>query len=219
MCETLHASDLKWFFLEETGDLSEGICELGFGRLCYDEALNTCKQEPNISKNLRSTEISWLGNQLVGKMSSIGSVNPKFCMSLQKSLQAERSLYDRAAAILRQHLATGQANFTTVALLELATKCRSIDKNKQIKLLLETLKVGEIVYGANKSHEMVATILERLSIAYDTTRNTQASMKYRELQNKMELELYSTNSFHEKITKTLMLWAFRSLGIPVVMIV
>ena len=154
--------------------------------------------------------------ELVGKMSIIGSVNPKFCMSLQKSLQAERSLYDRAAAILRQHLSTGQANFTPVALfLGLATKCRSIDKNKQIKLLLETLKVGEIVYGANKSHEMVATILERLSIAYDTTRNTQVSMKYRELQSKMELELYSTNPFHEKITKTLMLWAFRSLGIPV----
>ena len=217
LSEELPASDLKCSFFEEMGDLCEGICDLGFARLCYNEALNTCKQEPNISKKLRSTEINLemkLG-KLVGKTFSIGSDNSKFCMPLQKNLQAERSHYDRAAAILRQHLATGQVNFITVALfLGLAKSYRSIDKNEQIKLLLETLKVGEIVYGVNKSHEMVASILEHLSVAYDTSRNTQASTKYRELQINMELELYSTKPFHEKIMKTLMLWAFTSFEIP-----
>ena len=199
------------------GDTYESICEIGLARKCYDEALNTCKGEYKISKNLPFWEITMemkLG-KLAGKMSSIDSVNSKFSMPLEQILQAERSHYDRAAVILRRHVATGKVDSTTVSLFrDLAVKYTTLDLSERTNLLLEALKVSEDVYGTNKPDKTVANILGELSKTYILSQNFEASMKYRESQLKMEMELYSSNPFHEQILSTLMFWALGSLVIP-----
>ena len=203
------ASDKKCSFLQEIGEICKSISENGLARLCYGEALDTCKEESNISKKLPFKELN-----LEMKLGELLD-SSRFGMSLQQSLQTQRTHYDRAAVILRQHVAGGQVDSTTVTLfLALALKYTSIEPNEKVKLLLESLKVSEIVYGADKSHQMVAKILGQLSDTYLMTGDKQASIKYRELQIKMELELYSENPFHEDIINTLIMWVSTSFEIP-----
>ena len=217
LARSLPASEKKCSFLWKIGERCENISEIPLARLCYDEAMKNCKEELNISMKLPYNEIILemkLG-ELTRKTSSIGSVDCEFSMPLQQSLHSERSHYDRAAVILRQHVATGQVDSTTVALfLVLAFKYTFIDPSKKIELLRESLKVSKIVYKADKSHEVVAQIHEKLSDTYYKSGDAQASMKHRELEIKIELELYSSNPFNEHIMITLINWALTSFQIP-----
>ncbi len=81
----------------------KNLGEIGRARLCYDEALRTCKKETNVSKELLLTEINLemkLGD-LVDNVFTIGS-DPELGMP-----HAQRSHYVRAAEMLQQHVVTG----------------------------------------------------------------------------------------------------------------
>ena len=137
---------------------------------------------------------------------AIGVVNSEF------GIQAQRNHYDRAAEVLRRHVAAGQVDSKIRQVLLLALKYKSVDlREKKIRLLLETLKVSEKVYGKNKSHQMVTKIYGQLSDTYRMTGDMKAAIKYGELLIRMEMDLHSSNPFHEHISQSLMLLAFLSL--------
>ena len=200
----LPASDEKCSFLKEIGDLFKSISEIALAQQCYYEALKTYKKESTIYKKnpFVEVDIEMSLGMLATEMCSIDS--------------AQRRHYDRAAYILRQHVATGHVNSETVRMfLSLAEVYMRIDKNEAIRLLLKSLEVSKIVYGKDKSlHEMVTTSLQALSLTYYVFGDMQNSMKYRERQIEMELELYSSNPFVERIVNTLIKWAFTSFVVP-----
>jgi hypothetical protein len=148
-------------------------------------------------------------------MSNSESVHPHSSIPSQETWEAQRSHYDRAAVILRQHVTTGQVDSETVKLFRrVALQYTYLDLHVKKSLLLETLKVSKIVYGENEPHEMVATILGQLSDTYHMTGDPQASMKYRELEIEMELKLHLLSPFNEYTTTSLMVWAITSFDIP-----
>ena len=217
LARKLPSSDKKYSFLCKIGELCENISEIALARLCYDEAMKNCNEELDISKKLSYKEIILemkLGD-LVENTSSIGSVNSKYPMPSQQNCQVKRSHYDRAAVILRQHVAAGQFDSKTVALfLALASKYTFIDPNMKIELLKESLNLSKTLYKADKSHEVVAEILEKLSDTYYKSGDAQASMKHRELEIEIELELYSSNLLNEHIMITLINWTLTSFKFP-----
>ena len=198
----LPASDEKCSFLKNIGKLFESISEIALAQQCYYEALKTYKKESTITKKLPLVEVDLemcLG-MLAKKMISIDS--------------AQRIHYDRAVYILRQHVETGHVNSETVRMLfALGEVYITIDKNEAIHLLLESLKVSEIMYGEDKSHEMVTTSLQLLSLTYHLLGDMRNCMKYREQQIKMELEQFSSNPFLERIVSTLKKLAFTSFHV------
>ena len=151
----LPASDEKCSFLKKIGKLFESISEIILAQQRYYEALKTYKKESTISKKLPSVEVDLemcLGI-LAKKMFSVDS--------------AQRIHYDRAAYILRQHVETGHVNSETVRMLfALAEVYMTIDRNETIHLLLESLKVSEIMYGEDKSHEMVTSYITTKAFTY-----------------------------------------------------
>ena len=197
----LHDCDKKCAFLKEIGELCESISDIALARQCYDEVVNTCREELNISM-----KTPFLVFEMEIKLGLWANCNND---------SAQRIHYDRAAAILRQHVATGHLDSKTVFMFLLMSKVYgSIDRNMEIQLLLESLKVSEIIYGEDKLQEMVTTTLQELSRAYFLSKDIQNSMKYREQQIKMELELFSSNPFLERIVNSLMKWAFTSFDVP-----
>jgi tetratricopeptide (TPR) repeat protein len=208
LAEKLPASEKRVSFLWEIGELYQKLCDIGGARQCFDEAVRTCKEESNVDKKLPIMEF-WLElklGELTKNACAIGVVNSEF------GIQAQQYRYDRAAEVLRKHIATGQVDSLTVHLfLKLAVEYKSVDLSEAVRLLLETLKVSEKVYGKNKSHEMVTKILGKLSDTYRMTGDMQASIKYRELLIRMEMDLHLLNPFHEHISQSLMMLAFLSL--------
>ena len=197
------ASDKKCCFLTHIGELCESISDLALAQQCYDEALNTYNEESNISKKPRC-----VGFEMQFRLGRLAK-------AMFNTDLAQRIYYDRAAVILRQHVATGFVDSTTVVMfLILAEAYESIDRNDTIQLLLESLNVTEIVYGEDKSQEMVVTLLQRLSCTYYVSGHMQNSIKYRERQIETELELYSSNPFLERIVNTLMKWSLTSFDVP-----
>ena len=209
--KTLPASFKKYSFLWEIGKLCEKLGDISCARQCFNKALWTCKEESNVDKKLPMWEFRLemkLGD-LAKNRCAIDSVNPEF------GIQAQQSHYDRAAEVLWQHVATGQADSLTVLLfLFLVGKYTSVDLYETIRLLLETLKVSEKVYGTNESNEMATKILGHLSDTYFMTGDIQASIKYRELLINMEMDLHLSNPFHEHISQNLMMLAFFFLETP-----
>ena len=155
LAEKLPASEKRVSFLWEIGELYQKLCDIGGARQCFDEAVRTCKEESNVDKKLPIMEF-WLElklGELTKNACAIGVVNSEF------GIQAQQYRYDRAAEVLRKHVATGQVDSLTVHLfLKLAVEYKSVDLSEAVRLLLETLKVSEKVYGKNKSHEMVTKI-------------------------------------------------------------
>ena len=198
----LPVSDEKCSFLKETRKLFQSISEIALAQQCYYEALKTYKKESTITKTLLvEVDLEMCLGTLAKKMISIDS--------------AQRVHYDRAAYILRQHVATGHVNSETVRMfLSLAEVYVPIDKNEAIRLLLERVKVSEIMYGEDKSHEMVTTSLQLLSLTYYLLGDMHNCMKYREHQIKMELERYSSNPFLQRIVSTLKNLALTSFDVP-----
>ena len=192
----------KILALQDIAEVCENISAIALARQCYDEALKIYKEESNISNKV-PVKVVYLEiklGHLTKKMLNIDLV--------------ERIHYDRAAVILRQHVTTRQVDSTTILLFKaLAQAYRSIDGNEEIRLLLESLKVSEFVYGEEKSQEMVST-LEQLSYAYFKSGDLQSSMKYMERRIKIELQQYSSNPFNEHITNILMEWALDSFDVP-----
>ena len=212
LAEKLPASKKKVSFLEKIGLLYENRREIGRARQCFDEAVRTCNEESNVGKKLPIMQfrLQLRFGMLTRNACAMGLVDPEF------GKQAQRNHYDRAAEILRQHVATGQNDWLTVRMLFLLAKgYKSVDLlNKALGLLLETLKVSEKAYGKNKSNEMVTKILELLSETYIMTNDFQAALKYTELLIRMEMDLHLSNPFHEHISKNLTLLAFLSLLYP-----
>ncbi|CAB3984614.1 PREDICTED: uncharacterized protein LOC109482825 isoform X2 [Paramuricea clavata] len=212
LAKKLHASIQKVYFVQHVGRFCESLGYISRARQCLEEALRTYKELSNVAKIPPFMEVSIELSlaELAKKACAIDSVNPEF------GIQAQRSHYDRAAEALRQHVATGQVNSLTVSMfLLLAIGYKSVDLPETIKLLLETLNISEIVYGKNKSNEPVAEILEELSDAYFSTGDTKASIKYKELLLRMEMDLYLSNPFHEYIAQSLIGLAIGSLAYPV----
>ena len=199
----LPASDTRLAFLVHIGELCESVSDIALARQCYDEALNTYKEESNISRKPPFVEIY---------------LEIKLCQLTKKMISIDfppQIHFDRAAVILRQHVATGHVESTTVTMfLALAEAYQSRERNEEIQLLLESLKVSEIMYGEDNSHETIAKTLQELSRAYYLSADMQNSMKYQERQIKMELELYSSNPFLERIENTLIRWALTSFHVP-----
>ena len=211
LAKKLHSSNKKCSFLKHIGKLCKNLGEIGRARLCYDEALRTCKKETNVSKELLLTEINLemkLGD-LVDNGFTIGS-DPELGMP-----HAQRSHYVRAAEMLQQHVVTGQVDTKTVVFFaSLAMKYSLVDSGEKIRLLLEALKVSEIVYRTNNSNELITKILGQLSDEHFVTGDVQSSIKYRESLMRVEMELHLSNPFHERISNNLMMWAFYSLSTP-----
>ena len=193
----LHDCDKKCAFLTEIGGLCESISDMDLARQCYNEALNTYKEESKISNKPPF---------LVFELAMVG---------LWAKETAQRYHFDQAVTILRQHVGTGHVISETIGLFLVISKAYgTIDRNMEIRLLLEGLKVSEIVYGEDKSQEMVTKLLQGLSRTYFLSGDMQNSRKYKERQIKMELELYSENPFIECLLNTLMEWAFISFDAP-----
>ena len=198
----LPASDEKCSFLKETGKLFERISEVALAQQCYYEALKTYKKKSTICKKLPFLEVDL--EMCLGKLAK----------KMIRTDSAQQAHYDRAAAILRQHVATGHVNSETVRMfLSLAEVYVTIDKNEAVQLLLERLKVSEIMYGEDKSHEMVTTSLQLLSLTYYLLGDMHNCMKCGERQIKMELEQYSSNPFLERIVTTLKRLALASFNV------
>ena len=212
LTKKLAASNRKCSFLVEIGELCESLSNITLARLCFDEALITCKEESNIPKKLPFMEFNLevkLGE--IEKNRSIVETG----ISLELRQQSQRLHYDRAAQVLRQHVATGQVDSTTVTLfLSLALKFMSVDVNEKIRLLLEALKVSEMVYGTNEPDEMITAILGQLSDTYYMTGDRQAATKYGELLIRMEMELHLSNPFHEHISRNLTMLSFLFMVTP-----
>ena len=210
--EKLPASLEKLSFVWNMGKLYENLRDIICARHCFDEAFRTYKELSNttgILPLMGSFLAQELGN-CAKNACAIGSVDPEIAM------QAQRTHYDRAVEELRQHVATGQVDwFVVKTFLTLALKYMSIDLSEATRLLLETLKVSEIAYGKNKSNDMVAMILGQLSNAYCMAQDMQAAIKYRELVIRMEMDLHSSNPFHEHISLNLMMLACYSFQCPV----
>ena len=199
----LPASDEKCSFLKNIGKLFESISEITLAQQCYYEAFKTYKKESTIAKKLPLVEVDLevrLGI-LVKKMIGIDS--------------AQRTHFDRAVYILWQHVATGHVNSETVRmLLALGKVYITIDSSESIRLLLEGLKVSEIMYGEYRSYKMVTTSLQLLSLTYYFLGDMYNCMKYRERLIKLELEQYSSNPFLERIVRTLKKSALPSFDVP-----
>ena len=205
----LPASKKKCSCLVEIGELCENLSNITLARLCFDEALRSCKEESNIQKKLPFMEFNL--EVKLGEMAN----NPSTDIPLEQRQQAQRLHYDRAAEVLRQHVATGQVDSTTVTLfLSLALKFMSVDLNEKIRLLLEALNISEMVYGANEPSEMVTTILGQLSDTSFMTGDRQAATKYGELLIRMEMKLHSSSPFHEHICRNLTMLSFLFLVTP-----
>jgi tetratricopeptide (TPR) repeat protein len=209
----LPASKKKVSFLEKIGLLYKNRCEIGRARQCFDEAVRTSKEESNFDKKLPIMQFRLevrLGELAKNACAIIDSENPEF------GKQVERSHYDRAAEILRQHVATEQDDSMTIDMLfSLAQSYKSVDVNEAVRLLLESLKVFEKAYGKNKSNEIVTQIIEEISDAYFLAADFQASIKYRELLIRMEMDVHLSNPFHKQISQNLTLLTFLSLDFPV----
>ena len=199
----LPTSNEKCSLLAVIGELCESISDITLARQCYDEALNTYEVESNISKkSLFLVVLRMVMLHLLAKETIIID-------------STQRSRYDQVAAILRQHVATGHVDSKTVLMFLVISKVYGfIDRNMEIRLLLESLKVSETLYAEDKSQEMVMAILQGLSRTYLLSEDIQNCMKYKERQIKMELELYSENPFIECLLNTLMEWAFISFNVP-----
>ena len=207
LVKKMNPSKQKYSILKEIGELHERLCDFISARFCFEEALRALKEESNIAKKLPLVEI-----QLEVKL---GETASKAKITLEQRMQAERVHYDRAVEALRQHVATGQVDSTTATLFfSLASKFTQIDLNVKVKLLLETLKVIETVYGANKANEEVAKILGQISDTYWMTGNMKAATKYRELLLRMEMDLHQVNPFHEHIFNNLTTLSFYFLKSP-----
>ena len=188
----------KCVFLKDIGKLCESISDIALARQCYNEALNIYKKESSISKKPPLLEFE---------------IEMRLGMSTVDLTR--RIHYDRAAAVLEQHVATEHVDSRTVSMLfTLAGQYGSIDRNEEIRLLLESLKVSEIVHGEDKPQEIVTNLLHDLSRAYFLSGDLQNSIKYRERQIEMELQLHSSSPFVERMVNTLMQWAFTSLDVP-----
>ena len=211
--EKLPASLKKLYFVWHMGKLYENRRDIICARHCFDKAFRTYKELSNttgILPLMGSFLQLELGNWAKNACAMIGSVDPEIAM------QAQRIHYDRAVEELRKHVATEQVDsFVVKTFLTLALKYMSIDLSEATRLLLETLKVSEIAYGKNKSNEMVAMILGQLSNAYCMAEDMQAAIKYRELVIRMEMDLHSSNPFHEHISLNLMMLTFYSFLCPV----
>ena len=205
----------KCSFLKKIGNLCEGFGEIKTAALCYVEALRTCMEETNTSKNLSFMKIDF--EMKLGDLLSDTSTTTKDPLIPEfKVTHDERIHYDHAAEILREHVATGQVDTRTVTrFLLLALRYRLISDSDRTKTLsLEALKVNEIVYGPNESNELTATIMGQLSDAHFMTGDVPASIKTRERLMKIEMELHLSNPFHEHTSENLMMWAFFSLQLP-----
>ena len=189
------ASDEKLSSLKKTGRLCERISDFALARQCYDQALHTYKEEAKVSKKLPLGEI-YLEMKLGELTKKI--VNTDFIYRVH---------YDRAADILRQHVATGHVDLAAVLILQrLAKAYGSIDRKEELQLLLKSLELSE--NEADKLPEMITTLLQKLSRVYYFLGDMQNSMKYKERQIKMELEQYSSDPFLERMLKAFRKWAF-----------
>jgi tetratricopeptide (TPR) repeat protein len=219
LAKKLPASLEKIYFVEDMGKFCESrvqdmekFCEsLGYirrARECFDEALRTYEQLSNVTKKSLFMEVSLKLKlaKLAKDACTIVSVDPEIAM------QSQRSHYDRAAEALRQHLATGQVDSSTVKMfLELVVEYQSVDSSETIRLFLEILNVSEIAYVENKSKEEgIKTLEEILAYTYFKTEDFQAFIKYIEILINKEMELHLSNPFHENISLNLMMLAFYS---------
>jgi tetratricopeptide (TPR) repeat protein len=210
--QKLPASLKKISFVQDMGKLYENLRDKIRVRQCFGAAITTYRELPNAVKIFPLMGVSL--EQELGKWAenacAISSVDPEIAM------QAQRSHYDRAAEELRQHVATGQVDFSTVdKFLSLVLQYTSVDVSEMRRLLWETLKVSEIVYGKNTSNEIVTKVLELLSNTYLMTEDMQDAIKYRERLIRMEMDLHLPNPFHEHISLNLMWLASLSFKYPV----
>ncbi|XP_028401318.1 uncharacterized protein LOC114524443 [Dendronephthya gigantea] len=205
LAKKLPGSKKKVSILEEIGKLCESIYEVNRALQCYEEALRTCK-ESHIAKILPFAEFNLevkLG-EMAGRDGVNNPIHTEIEVPLEQRIQAQRTHYDRAADVLRKHVTTGQVDSTTVTLfLFLASKFTLINLGNKIELLLEALRISEIVYGTNTPHEMVTTILGQLSDTYWMAGDKPAATRYRELQLKMELKLHLSDPFHQHVSHNL----------------
>ena len=202
LAKELPTSLKKMFFVWEMGILWENLGDIFRTKQCFEDAIRTYKELSN--KNYPLMECS-LELQL-------GDLAKKVCAEIA----IQRSHYDRAAEVLWQLVATGKFNSSTVKLfLLLAVAYKSVDLSETKRLLLESLKVSEIVYGKNKSNETITKILEGLSDAYFSTKDFQAFIEYRQLLIRMEMDLHLSDPFHEHISQNFIGLAHGSLILPV----
>ena len=202
LAKELPTSLEKNFFVWKMGKLWENLGDIFRTKQCFEDAIRTYKELSN--KNYPLMEFS-LELQL-------GDLAKKVCAEIAM----QRSHYDRAAEVLWQLVATGKFNSSTVKLfLLLAVAYKSVDLSETKRLLLESLKVSEIVYGKNKSNETITKIFEGLSDAYFSTKDFQAFIEYRQLLIRMEMNLHLSNPFHDHISQNFIRLAHGSLILPV----
>ena len=116
---------------------------------------------------------------------------------LRKSQQIH---YNDAAEVLRRHVTSGNFNSHSIFLsVTLADKYRSIDECEQEKLLLKALQMCDVVYPPNGVSEMAVSILCDLSDLYWDRSNVSTSSECYLRAFKMELELHSSDPYHEHI--------------------
>ncbi|CAB3992255.1 tetratricopeptide repeat [Paramuricea clavata] len=189
--------DEKNGFMKKFADCWEKMGNIQQAQKCYSEVLTSLRCKHTRKVPLFEFELM----VKLGDLAKIASNEKASYLSAEQRQKAQRLHYDNAAAILRRHSASGNFNSSTILLFTLlADKYRSIDVFEQEKLLLEALQMCDVVYPPNGTSEITVDILCDLSEIHWDRSNTSKSCDYYIPAFRMEMELHSSDPYHQHIT-------------------
>jgi tetratricopeptide (TPR) repeat protein len=190
--------DEKNEFMKKFADCWEKMGNIREAQKCYSEVLTALRFT-------HTRKVPLFEFELMVKLGDLAKIvsNEKasYLLSAEQRQKAQRIHYDNAAAMLRRHSASGNFNSSTILLFTLlAHKYRSIDVFEQEKLLLEALQMCDVVYPPNGVSEITVDMLCDLSDIYWDRSNMSKSSDYYIPAFRMEMELHSSDPYHQHIT-------------------
>ena len=208
---SMRDNDEKNEYMRKIAECWEKMGNIREAQKCYKETLTALRF-------IETRKVPIFEFDLMVKLGDLAKTLPDDearTLSTKQRQSAQRIHYDNAAEILRRHSASGNFNSTTILLFTLlADKYRSIDVFEQEKLLLQALQMCDVVFPSNEASEMTVGILCDLSDIYWDRSNMSISSGYYIRAFKMELELHSSDPYHEHITAKAPILAGLLLGNP-----
>ena len=187
----------KHEFMKKIAQCWEKMENIQKAQQCYNEALATVRFVERRKVPLFEYDLM----VKLGDLAKIASDDKGNSLSTEQGQKAQRLQYDQAAQMLRRHSTSGNFNSQSILLFVLlADKYRSIDVCEQEKLLLEALQMCDVVYPPNGASEMAVGILCDLSDIYWDRSNISKSSDHYVRAFKMELDLHSSDPYHEHIS-------------------
>ena len=189
--------DEKNEFMKKFADCWEKMGNIRQAQKCYSEVLTALRFTHTRKVPLFEFELM----VKLGDLAKIASNGKASYLSEEQRQKAQRIHYDNAAAMLRRHSASGNFNSSIILLFTLlAHKYRSVDVFEQEKLLLEALQMCVVVYPPKGLSEITVDILCDLSEIHWDRSNTSKSCDYYIHALRIEMELHSSDPYHQHIT-------------------